>query len=141
MLRNAFVFTAALFALSAVPIESSAQNPLAGIWRGSLAVNGMSCQDDRTISPTGTYSEVLRCGPYATSQTGTYRSFPNNTVSFVVQSFAPTRRYVQDTGYTGHWENNATPPGGTFRYTLPNANTLVFRDANLGGTITYHRLR
>jgi hypothetical protein len=141
MLRTALGFAVILMLAGwSTPPASSALSPMVGSWHGVATLNGMSCTFDRVITP-GTYSEIERCGTLATSQRGTYRIFPNSTVSFVVQDFTPRRRYVQDTGYAGHWELNATPPGGTFRYTFVNANTMVFRDVNLGGSLTYRRVQ
>ena len=141
MLRHVLISTAALFSLSAVPLTSSAQEPFPGTWHGVAPVNGMSCTFDRVMTTTGTYSEAAHCGSMATFQSGTYHVFPNHTVSFVVTNYSPTRRYVLDSGYSGHWEPNAKPPGGTFAYTFAGPNTLTFRDVNFNGTLTYHRLR
>ena len=92
------------------------------------------------MTTTGTYSETERCGSLATGQSGTYRVFPNHTISFVVTSFFPTRRYVLDNGYSGHYEPNAKPPGGSFAYRFTTPNRLVLRDINYGGTLTYRRV-
>jgi hypothetical protein len=135
------MFAAVALALAAAPAPGAAQDSLAGTWRGGAIVNGMRCTFERVISPAGTYSEIERCGPYATSQRGTYRVFPNNTVSFVVDDFTPRRRYVVGAQPgTGHYEANATPPGGTFRYRFTSPNTMVWRDTAYGGTLTYHRV-
>jgi hypothetical protein len=141
MLRIALTFTAALLALSAVPVASSAQDPFPGTWHGVAAVNGMSCTFDRVMTTTGTYSEIERCGTLATGQSGTFHVFPNHTISFVVTDWTPKQRYVMDSGYSGHYEPNAKPPGGTFAYTFTTPNALVFRDVNFGGSLTYRRLR
>jgi hypothetical protein len=54
----------------------------------------------------------------------------------------PRQRYIVGTvPGTGHYEPNATPPGGTFRYSFPSPNTMVWTDVNAGGTITYRRVR
>jgi hypothetical protein len=91
---------------------------------------------------TGTYSETARCGPYATGQSGTYRVFPNRILSRTATDFFPKTRYVVGAQVgTGHTEPNATPPGGTFRYTFTTPNTMIWRDVNFGGTITYRRVR
>ena len=140
MLRHALGFIAALFAVSALPLASSAQDPFAGRWHGVASVNGMSCTFDRVMTTTGTYSETERCGSLATGQSGTYRVFPNHTISFVVTNFFPTQRYVMDNGYSGHYEPNAKPPGGSFAYRFTTPNTLVLRDVNYGGTLTYRRV-
>ena len=142
MLKRGLRIGAVVLAVAALPLASAAQSTLAGTWHGVAAVNGMRCTFDRVMTPTGTYSEIERCGPYATSQRGTYRVFPNHTVSFVVEDFTPRQRYVVDAvPGTGHTEQNATPPGGTFRYTFTSPNTMVWTDVNFGGTITFRRVR
>jgi hypothetical protein len=141
MLRHAVIFTSALFALSAIPIASSAQDPFPGTWHGAASLNGMSCTFDRVMTTSGTYSETARCGTLATGQSGTYRVFPNHTISHVVTNWFPTQRYVMDNGYSGHYEQNARPPGGSFAYSFTTPNTLVLRDLNTGGSLTYRRVR
>ena len=119
-----------------------AQTPLAGSWHAFAQVNGMTCTFDRVITAAGRYSEIERCGPYVTSQSGTYTVFPNHTVSFSVTDFSPRQRYIVGAAPgSGHYEPNATPPGGTFRYTFTAPDTMVWRDVNFGGTITYRRTR
>lgn len=141
MLRQVSGFIAALFVVSAVPVAGSAQGPFVGRWHGVASVNGMSCTFDRVMTTSGTYSETARCGTLATGQSGTYRVFPNHTISHVVTSWFPTQRYVMDNGYSGHYEQNARPPGGSFAYSFATPNTLVLRDLNTGGSLTYRRVR
>jgi hypothetical protein len=141
-LRNALPLAALVAALFAVPAPADAQGPFAGTWRGFVPVNGMQCRFDLVMTPTGTYSETARCGPYVTGQTGTYRVFPNGILSRTVTDWTPRTRYIVDAQPgTGHTEYNAKPPGGTFRYTFTTPNAMVWRDVNFGGTITYRRVR
>ncbi len=141
MLRIACI-VAVVAVLLAAPTASFAQNPFAGTWRGFVAVNGIQCRSDLVMTPSGTYSETARCGPYATGQRGTYRIFPSRIISRTVTDFFPRTRYVVDAQVgSGHTETNATPPGGTYRYTFTTPNTMVWRDVNFGGTITYRRVR
>lgn len=141
MLRNASIVAAFVAALLAAPAASFAQDPFAVTWRGFVAVNGMQCRFDLVMTPTRTYSETARCGSLATGQRGTYRVFPNRTISRTVTDFFPRTRYVVDAQPgTGHTETNATPPGGTFHYTFTTPNTMVWRDVNFGGTIIYRRV-
>jgi hypothetical protein len=141
MLRIAVGLVVAVLVSGALPDAAAAQGTFAGTWHGVAAVNGMSCSFDRVITPAGTYSEIERCGSLATSQSGIYKVFPNQTIAFAVTDWTPKQRYVLTSGYSGHYEANAKPAGGTFRYTFTNPNTLVFRDVNLGGTLTYRRVR
>ncbi len=129
-------------ALFAVPAAGAAQGTLAGTWRGFVPVNGMQCRFDTVMTPTGTYTETVRCGPYATGQSGTYCVFPNGVLSRTVTDWTPKSRYVVGAQVgSGHYETNAKPPGGTFRYTFTSPDTMVWRDVNFGGTITYRRVR
>ncbi|HEY0394868.1 MAG TPA: hypothetical protein VGD01_10295 [Candidatus Elarobacter sp.] len=105
-------------------------------------MNGMRCTFDRVIGAHGMFGEIERCGSLVTSQRGTYRVFPNNVVSFNVEDWNPKQRYIVGVQPgTGHYEPNAKPPGGTFRYTFLSPSAMVWRDVNFGGTITYHRVR
>ena len=140
MLRHALTFAVLLAAAGTAPV--AAQNGLAGSWRGTVVVNGMRCTFDRVIVQNGNYSEIERCGPYATGQSGTYHVFANHTISFIVADWTPKQRYVVG-AYPGmgHYEDNARPPGGTFQYSFTSPNTMVWRDVNFGGTIVYRRVR
>lgn len=132
----------AVVAIACVLPSPAAAQSLAGTWHATAQVNGMACVFDRVMTTTGTYSEIERCGPYATGQSGRYTVFPNHTVSFTVTNFTPKQRYVVGAvPGTGHYEQNATPPGGTFQYRFTAPDTLVFRDVNFGGTLTYRRAR
>lgn len=128
--------------LAALPLAAAAQNSLIGTWHGAVALNGMRCTFDRVIGADGTYGEIERCGSMVTSQRGTYRVFPNNVVGFEVTDWNPRQRYIVGAQPgTGHYETNAKPPGGMFRYTFLSPSTMVWKDMNFGGTITYHRAR
>ncbi|HEV3087827.1 MAG TPA: hypothetical protein VGX96_11430 [Candidatus Elarobacter sp.] len=136
------MFAAVAATLFAVPAASAAQNSLSGVWRGFVQMNGMQCRFDLVMTPSGTYTETDRCGPYATGQSGTYRVFPNGTLSREVTDWMPKSRYIVGAQVgTGHYEPNAKPPGGTFRYTFTSPNTMIWRDVNFGGSITFHRVR
>jgi hypothetical protein len=125
--------------LSALPRGGTAATPFAGTWRAVATTSGMRCQFDLVMTTTGNYIEQARCGPYLTSQRGWYRVFANGTLSRVVTSWSPTQLYVVDAGGGGHMEPTTRPSGGTYRYTFTTTNTMVWRDANLGGTLTRHR--
>jgi hypothetical protein len=132
--RLVFGFAAAV-AFGTLPLASSAQDPFAGSWRAFYPVNGMNCRFDLVMVPTGTYHEIAQCGPYVTSQTGTYRVFPNHTIGRTVTDWTPRTQYVVGSGN----QDTRQPPGGMYRYTFTGPNTMVWRDVNFGGTLTYHR--
>ena len=44
-------------------------------------------------------------------------------------------------GPGGHYETNAKPPGGSYRVAFISPNTMVWRDVNFGGTVTFRRVR
>jgi hypothetical protein len=142
MLRHVLVFTAALIALSALPVASSAQEPFPGSWHTEAIVNGMNCTFDRVLTVTGTFRETVHCGSLIMGQSGTYQVFPNHTVLFVVTNWSPTRRYVRDNnGSGGHYELNLKPPSSTYAYTFAGPNTLTFRHVVYGNAATFRRVR
>jgi hypothetical protein len=132
----------ALLTLAVVPLAAAGQDSFAGVWRGSVTMNGMACTFDRVMTSSGTYSEIERCGSMVTGQRGTYKVFPNHIIGFTVIDWTPKQRYVVDAAPgTGHYEPNAQPPGGMFHYTFTSPNTMVWRDVNFGGTVVFHRVR
>jgi hypothetical protein len=142
LMSRLLAIVAASLSLCMTPLPGAAQETLAGSWHGSVTVNGMACTFDRVMTPTGTYSEIERCGSLVTGQRGTYKVFPNHVIGFSVSDWMPKQRYVVDAvPGSGHYEPNAQPPGGTFRYTFTSPDTMVWRDVNFGGTIVYHRVR
>ena len=140
MPQRSLVAIAVVAALLGAAAPCGAQSPFAGSWTGTVTLNAIRCRFDLVMTADH-YNEVARCGPYATGQSGTYRVFPNGTISRTVTDWTPKSRYLVDAQPgTGHYEQNAKPPGGTFRYTFTNADTMVWRDATYGGTITYRRV-
>ena len=65
--------------------------------------------------------------------------FSNGILVRDVIDWGPRKRYVLDNGYSGHYEENAKPPGGSFRVTFTSPDTMVWQDVNFGGTVTYRR--
>ncbi len=146
----------ALLALAlTAPIVASAQT-LDGTWMASPTVGDLSCTM-QTIMNSGNYSELLKCGPYQTWQAGTY-VLSGGALVRNVNDFEPKWRWVVDGGplvpYNnygryreyqggprGHWERNATPPGGSFQVTFTSPNTMVWRDVNFHGVVTFQRAR
>jgi hypothetical protein len=136
---NARILCAAA-AFAALPAAATAASPFAGTWQGGVTMNGIPCTFRLVITGTA-YSQLARCGTAATSQSGPFRVFANHTLTLGVTDWSPRRRYVADTGYTGHYETNAQPPGGTYAYAFGNANTMTWRDVHYGGVITFHRVQ
>ena len=119
---------------------AAAPNPFDGSWQAALVVNGTRCGVQLVMATGQRYSETIRCGGYMTYQAGTY-TFANGTIFRTVRDWQPRQRYVLDSGYGGHYEPNAKPPGGSFRVAFPSPSTMVWRDTNFGGAITYQRVR
>jgi hypothetical protein len=129
VLAFAFVLTAQF---------AAAQNRLDGTWEAVLILNGQRCIFNLVMTVDQHYTETLRCGDLMTSQAGTY-VFSNGLLVREVTDWEPRRRYVLDNGYRGHYEENAKPPGGSFRVTFTSPDTMVWQDVNFGGTLTYRR--
>jgi len=142
MLRRISVLAAAAVAFGVLPVAATAQSNdrFAGTWRAAMTINGMQCTLTVAMTTTATYVENDRCGPYATGQSGTYRTFPNGLLVRTVTDWTPRQRYIVDAGGGGHYETNAKPPGGTYRVTFTSNTTMVWRDANMGGVATFHRV-
>ena len=136
-----FIFASLVLALvlAAAPRAGSAAQPFAGTWRALATTGGMQCRFDLVMTTAGQYIEQAQCGPYMTSQRGTYRVFANGTLSRSVTNWSPAQHVVVDPGGS-HLEPSSRPPGGSYRYTFPNANTMVWRDLIMGGTLTWRRV-
>lgn len=126
-----------LIAVLAVPFAFG-QNKLDGTWTAALTLRGQRCAFKLVMGAGQRYSELLRCAAIMTSQTGTY-VFSNGVLARKVTDWDPKQRDVLDNGYSGHWEPNAKPPGGSFRVKFTSPDSMVWQDVNFGGTITYHR--
>jgi hypothetical protein len=121
-------------------VQLAAAQNLDGAWNAALVIKGQRCRFNLVNTTGQHYSEILRCGRYMTRQSGTY-VFTNGTLVRTVLDWDPKQRYVLDNGYTGHYEQNAKPPGGSFKVSFTSPNTMVWQDINFGGTITYQRAR
>ena len=123
--------------LLAAPI-ALAQNNFDGAWKASVIVGGQRITFNLVMGPGQRYSEIARAGSLMTRQAGTY-VFSNGVLIRTVTDFDPKQRYVLDNGYSGHWERNAPPPGGSYRVNFTSPNTMIWQDINFGGTITFRR--
>jgi len=140
MPRSALASLTLAVILAAAPRAGVAAQPFAGTWRALATTGGMQCRFDLVMTTTNDYIEQARCGPYLTSQRGWYRVFANGTLSRVVTNWSPTQHLVVDAGGGSHFEPSSRPPGGSYRFTFTTPNTMVWRDVNLGGTLTWHRV-
>jgi hypothetical protein len=127
--------------LLAASLVSSAQTPnkFDGSWKSLLVVGAQRCSVNLVMGPEQRYSEIVRCGSMMTRQAGSY-TFAKGVLIREVADWDPKQRYVLDTGYRGHYEPNAKPPGGTYKVDFPAADTMVWHDVNFGGTITFRRV-
>src|SRR5262249_19551864 len=136
------------------PAVATAQNNMTGTWVAYHNINGMSCSLTMVID-SWRYSEAAQCGPYKTWQSGTY-AVQGNLLVRQVLDFEPKTRYIVDgrpLGYDyscpygtyrcpgwyggpggnyplgpgGHYEANATPPGGSYRVTITSANSMTWQ--------------
>ncbi len=105
-------FTAAMLMCFLTGPLLAAQSTLDGTWNSALVVNGQRCAIQLIMSPGQRYSEAVKCGGIMIWQAGTY-VFANGTLVRSVVDWQPKQRYVLDTGYSGHYEANAKPPGGS----------------------------
>jgi hypothetical protein len=133
----------------AAPAVVHAQNTFDGTWQAGFVLNNQQCSLNLVMN-AGRYSEQARCGSLMTLQSGVY-TFSGNLLVRTVHDFEPKRRYVvdgrrlEDPRYNnvpaGHWEDNATPPGGTYQVSFTSPNTMTWHDVNFGGNVTFHRVR
>ena len=119
---------------------ATAQNKLDGSWSAALVVGGQRCGISLIMQQGQRYSEMLRCGSLMTRQSGTY-VFSNGLLIRNVTDWDPKQRYVLDNGYSGHWEPNAKPPGGSYRVNFVSPNSMTWHDVNFGGNITFRRVQ
>lgn len=98
---------AALLALAlAAPLVSCAQN-LNGRWLAHLTVNNIPCTIE-TIMNAGNYSELVKCGPYMTYQSGTY-FVSGNIITRNVIDWSPKQSYHVEGRPLGY--DYRCPPG------------------------------
>lgn len=135
---NQVRLTVVVFLLALGSQFAVAQNKFDGSWKASLVVGGQRCGISLIMQPAQRYSETVRCGSMMTRQSGTY-VVSNGLLIRNVMDWDPKQRYVMDNGYSGHWETNAKPPGGSYRVNFVSPNSMVWHDVNFGGNITFRR--
>jgi len=138
MIANRLRVVALLFLLAA-PL-ALAQNKFDGSWKAAFILGGQRCSLNLVMGPGDRYSELARCGTLMTRQAGTY-VFSNGVLIRNVIDWDPKQRYVLDNGYSGHWEPNAKPPGGSYNVKFISPDAMIWQDINFGGTVTFRRLK
>lgn len=115
-------------------------NSLVGQWRG--VYRGITLT--MVIQPNGQYTQTAQSGSVMTLQSGTYKLIPPNTIGFVVIDWQPkTMSVYHPTGTVGGYytqEPLAKPPGSVDTYVFKGANTVVFTDQMMHGSITFTRV-
>jgi hypothetical protein len=121
------------------------QNPFVGSWRGAAQVNGATITFNTVMGPDLHYSQQQIMGRYMTTLSGPYAFPAANVVAFQVEDWQPrTLPVYHATGTTGGYytqEPVPRPPGGVFRYKFTSPNSVTLQDTNLGGTVTFNRVR
>jgi hypothetical protein len=145
MRRLVVLSTVLLVAFLGLAGASAQQNPFAGNWRGVAQVNRTSVTFNLLMGADQRYSEQQVLGPYMTMQTGRY-SFPGQgVIAFQVEDWQPkTQSVYHPTGATGGYYTQQPvprPPGGVFRFQFTSPDSFTLQDVNLGGVITFNRVR
>jgi hypothetical protein len=125
--------------LGAAAQLAPAQN-LMGKWVGATVINGERCSFTMTITAGNHYVETAQAGTLMTMQSGTF-VLANGLMMRKVLDWSPKQQVVMDPPTGSHAVPVAKPPGGSFRVTFPNTNTMVLEDVNLKGTLTYQRVQ
>lgn len=119
----------------------SNSNSLVGQWRGVF--QGITITI--VIQPNGQYSQLAQKGTLMTQQSGPYKLAAPNTIVFSVTNWQPkTQQIYHPTGTVGGYyttERTAKPPGATDSYVFKGANTVVFTDQMMHGSITFTRVQ
>jgi hypothetical protein len=115
-----------------------AAQDLMGKWVGSTVISGQRYSFTMTVTAGNHYIETAQVGTLMTTQSGTY-VFTNGLLVRSVTDWNPKQQLVVDPPYGSHYVPVAKPPGGSWKVTFPNANTMVLQDVNLKGTLTYQR--
>jgi hypothetical protein len=129
--------TAVAFSVVLAAQLAAAQN-LMGKWVGSTVVNGQRYSFTMTVTAGNHYIETAQVGTLMTTQSGTY-VLANGLLVRTVLDWNPKQQLVVDPPYGSHDVPVAKPPGGSWKVTFPNTNTMVLEDVNLKGTLTYQR--
>ena len=97
------------------------------------------------MGPDLRYSQQQIMGRYMTTLSGHYAFPAANVVAFQVEDWQPrTLPVYHATGTTGGYytqEPVPRPAGGVFRYKFTSPNSVTLQDTNLGGMVTFNRVR
>ena len=118
--------------------QLAAAQELMGKWVGSTVINGQRYSFTMTVTTGNHYIETAQLGTMMTTQSGTF-VLTNGLMVRSVIDWNPKQQLVVDPPYGSHYVPIAKPPGGSYKVTFPNANTMVLQDVNLRGTQTYQR--
>lgn len=138
---SAVLAIAAAMAIAAGGAAHAQGSGMAGSWRGFA--QGVTF--NLVVGADGSFSEQEVMGPMMTMQTGVIQPTGPGVVTFVVRDWEPKSHPVyHPTGTVGGYttqEPNARPPGGTWRVRFEDPNVMTLQDVNLGGSVTFQRLR
>jgi hypothetical protein len=137
---------ALVFAQNALTVSAGT---IVGTWEWRSMMGPIPCVTQTVYDRNGGYSELGRCGPYASHQTGKYKIFGSH-LARTVTDWNPKRYWMIDPcpgdsskPGCGHWQQYQRPIGGTFEITFVGANTLRIRDVAgllFTGQAELHRL-
>lgn len=134
----------AAFALASLTTAQAQTASLVGSWRGFAQIRGAAVEFDLVVQPNGVFTETERSRALMTMQSGQTHFAAPDLVIFEVQDWRPrTMPVYHPTGTVGGYytqQPTSRPPGGTWRLTWRGPNSVVMRDVNLGGAVTFNRV-
>ena len=124
--------------LFTAPGSYAAPDEMKGVWAGTITISDpfpMQCSVTLTHTAGKHYRELVQCGPYLTSQSGTY-VFEHGQLVRTVEDWEPKEIYDPTTR-----TNQKTPKatGGSFLVTFTTPASMTWTDTSLGGVIQFRR--
>ena len=118
--------------------KDAAPDEMKGVWAGTITISDpfpMQCSVTLTHTAGKHYRELVQCGPYLTSQSGTY-VFEHGQLVRTVEDWEPKEIYDPTTR-----TNQKTPKatGGSFLVTFTTPASMTWTDTRLGGVIQFRR--
>ncbi len=118
--------------------KDAAADEMEGVWAGTITISNpfpMQCSVTLTHSAGKHYRELVQCGRYLTSQSGTY-VFEQGQLVRTVEDWEPKEIYDPTTR-----TNQKTPKatGGSFLVTFTTPASMTWTDTSLGGVIQFRR--
>ena len=133
MIRPASIFVTLALVFAQHAFAATAGS-VVGTWEFRSMMGTIPCVTQTVYGSNGKYSELGRCGAYASHQTGTYKIY-GTRLARTVTGWDPKRYWMIDLcpgdsskPGCGHWQQYRKPIGGTFEMTFVGANTLRIRD-------------